>query len=214
VSIRVWGGFDAESNSPVDSDGNVFLQGVGPIHVAGVAAGDLQGVVEREVNKVFTQKVYVYSVLTTTHRVAVFVTGFVKRPGRYAGAASDSVLDYLVRAGGVDQTRGSYRDIVVQRKDQILTTVDLYRFLITGQLPTVDMREGDTIIVRKQQAMIGVDGAARNGFLFELRGQPLLGREVIPRPTRSCAVRATMSHSFAMSVSRISVSLHSPIRIR
>jgi protein involved in polysaccharide export with SLBB domain len=192
VSVRVWGGFEAEATSAVDPDGNIFLQGVGPVHVAGVAAGELQGTIERSISAVFTQKVYVYAVLITTHRVAVFVTGFVKRPGRYTGAASDSVLDYLIRAGGVDPARGSYRDITVHRKDTVLATVDLYRFLIAGRLPIVDLREGDTIIVDKQHSMVGADGAVRNSFLFELLSSPLTGREVLelarPLPAATNAV--------------------------
>jgi len=192
VAVRVWGGFDADTTSPVDPDGNIFLQSVGPIHVAGVTAAGLQGTVEQAVASVFTQKVYVYAVLITTHRVAVFVTGYVKHPGRYSGAASDSVLDYLIRAGGVDPARGSYRDIVVERKTQVLATVDLYRFLIAGQLPLVDLREGDTIIVNKQHAMVGADGAVRNSYLFELLGGNLPGREVLdlarPLPAATNAV--------------------------
>jgi protein involved in polysaccharide export with SLBB domain len=192
VSVRVWGGYDADTTSPVDPDGNIFLQGVGPVHVAGVAASDLQSTIERSISSVFTQKVYVYAVLITTHRVAVFVTGYVKRPGRYSGAASDSVLDYLIRAGGVDPARGSYRDITVHRKDQVLAMVDLYRFLINGTLPLVDLREGDTIIVDKQHAMIAVDGAVRSSYLFEMLGNPITGRETIglarPLPSATNAI--------------------------
>jgi protein involved in polysaccharide export with SLBB domain len=179
VEIRVWGGFDADTTAPVDPEGNVFLAGVGPIHVAGVAASELQGTIERSIRNVFTQKVYVYAVLVTTHRVAAYVTGYVRRPGRYTGSASDSVLDYLVRAGGVDPARGSYRDITVHRKDQILAVVDLYRFLIAGTLPAVDLREGDTIIVGRQHAMVSVDGAVRNSFLFEMLDNQVPGRSVI-----------------------------------
>jgi protein involved in polysaccharide export with SLBB domain len=192
VEIRVWGGYDADTTSPVDPEGNVFLQGVGPIHVAGVAASDLQRTIEHSVSNVFTQKVYVYAVLVTTHRVAVFVTGYVKRPGRYTGSASDSVLDYLVRAGGVDAARGSYRDITVHRQDQILAVVDLYRFLIAGTMPMVDLREGDTIIVGRQHAMVSVDGAVRNSFLFEMLDTPVPGRSVIelsrPLPSATNAI--------------------------
>jgi protein involved in polysaccharide export with SLBB domain len=178
VQIRMWGGFDADTTSAVDPDGNIFLQGVGPMHVAGVAAGDLQGAIERSISSVFTQKVYVYAVLITTHRVALFVSGNVKRPGRYTGAASDSVLDYLIRAGGVDPARGSYRDIIVRRKDKVLATVDLYQFLIAGTLAGVDLREGDAIIVNKQHAMVSADGAVRNSYLFELLGDRLPGGEI------------------------------------
>ncbi len=61
--------------------------------------------VASEVQRVYTQQVQVYATVLTTQRIGVFVTGFVRSPGRFAGAASDSVLDFLVRAGGVDPSR-------------------------------------------------------------------------------------------------------------
>src|SRR5581483_2337945 len=147
---------------------------------------------EREIGKVFTQKVYVYAVLITTHRVAVFVTGFVKRQGRYTGAASDSVLDYLIRAGGVDPARGSYRDITINRQGRVVASVDLYRFLLSGLLPILDLREDDTIIVQKQHALIGAQGSVRNGYLFEPLSGALTGEELIqlarPLPAATNAI--------------------------
>ncbi len=179
VSIRVWGGITAESTSVVDSRGNVYLPGVGPILVAGVTAGGLQAHVQEEVSKTFTNSVQVYAVLQNTHQVGVFVTGFVKYPGRHLGAASDSALDYLVRAGGIDPSRGSYRDITLQRRGKAIAQIDLYQFLLTGVLPPVNLREGDAIVVAKQSAMIAAGGSARNNYLFEVPDSAAAGHEII-----------------------------------
>ena len=102
VSVRVWGAVEAESTNQVDPSGMLFLPSVGPIRVAGVRAGDLQRLVTSEVQKIFTSQVQVYAVLLSTQRIGVFVTGFVRTPGRFAGSAADSVVDFLVRAGGVE----------------------------------------------------------------------------------------------------------------
>lgn len=163
----------------VDGQGNVFIPEVGPIHVGGVRADALQPAIAAATNRVYTARVNVYAVLETTHRVGVFVAGFVKRPGRYAGSAADSVLDYLIRAGGVDPSRGSYRNIQVLRNGLTVSNVDLYQFLLTGEKPGALLREGDTILVGQQNAMVEVSGAARNTYLFELPGREAPGSEVI-----------------------------------
>ncbi len=192
VSLRVWGAVESEALGVVDPSGFLFLPNVGPVRVAGVRAGDLQRVVEAEVQKVYTSQVRVYAVLLSTQRIGVFVTGFVRPPGRFGGSAADSVLDFLLRAGGVDPGRGSFRDISVQRNGRAVVTIDLYRFLLEGGLPPVRLQEGDTLVVARQRAMVGADGAVRNNYLFEVPARGMTGRELMeyarPLPSATNAI--------------------------
>ncbi len=193
VSVRAWGAVDAEIVGVIDPQGYLFIPNVGPIRLAGVRAGDLQTAVASEVQRVYTQQVQVYATVLTTQRIGVFVTGFVRSPGRFAGAASDSVLDFLVRAGGVDPSRGSFRDITLQRGGRTIASIDLYRFLLQGQLPVLRLQEGDTLVVARQRALIGADGAVRNNYIFEAPARGgMSGRELIdyarPLPSATNAV--------------------------
>jgi len=179
ISIRIWGATDAEVAAFVDPDGNVFIPGIGPIAIAGTRAGDLQRVIEQQVQRIYTQSVQVYAVLLTVNRIGVFVTGAVRAPGRHVGQASDSVLDFLTRAGGVDPSRGSFRQITLRRNNGQSRSIDLYAFLTRGVLPDVRLQEGDTIIVAPQHAMVSADGAIRNNFLFEMTGHNMAGSELV-----------------------------------
>jgi protein involved in polysaccharide export with SLBB domain len=193
VSVRAWGAVDAEQVSQIDPAGNLFLPNIGPIRVAGTRVGDLQRVVEGEIRRVYTQQVQVYATVLSTQRIGVFVAGFVKSPGRYAGVASDSILDFLLRAGGVDPARGSFREVSVQRGGATVTSLDLYRFLMDGNIPQIRLQEGDTILVGRQRPLVGADGAVRNNYLFESaqRG-PMRGQDFInyarPLPAATNAV--------------------------
>jgi len=193
VSVRAWGAVDSELTGVIDPAGNLFLPNIGPVQVAGVRVGDLQSVIEGEVRKVYTSQVQVYATVLSTQRIGVFVTGFVRSPGRYAGTASDSILDFLVRSGGIDPGRGSFREIALNRGGRTVTTIDLYRFLLQGTLPVVRLQEGDTIVVGRQRAMIGADGAVRNNYLFESTSRnALTGRDLVelarPLPAATNAV--------------------------
>jgi protein involved in polysaccharide export with SLBB domain len=176
----------------VDPAGNLFLPNIGPIRVAGTRAGDLQQVVEAEVQKIYTTQVQVYAVLLSTQRIGVFVTGFVRTPGRFGGSAADSVIDFLVRAGGVDPGRGSYREIAIRRGGRTVANIDLYRFLLDGRLPAVRLQEGDTLVVARQRAVVAADGAVRNNYLFAVPGQRMTGRELVeyagPLPAATNAI--------------------------
>ena len=193
ISVRAWGAVDAEQIAQIDPAGNLFLPNIGPIRVAGTRVGDLQRIVEGEIRRVYTQQVQVYATVLSTQRIGVFVAGFVRAPGRYAGAASDSILDFLLRAGGVDPARGSFREISIQRGGTTVTSLDLYRFLIDGDIPQLRLQEGDTILVGRQRPLIGADGAVRNNYLFEsARRGPMRGQDLInyaqPLPAATNAV--------------------------
>jgi len=192
VSVRVWGAIEAEAIGIVDPGGNFFLPNIGPVPLAGTRAGDLQRVIAAAIQRVYTSQVQVYAVLISTQRIGVFVTGLVRTPGRFAGSASDSVLDFLVRSGGVDPGRGSYREIALQRGGRTVANIDLYQFLLEGRLPPIRLQEGDTIVVSRQRAMVGADGAVRNNFFFETPGHSMTGRELIelarPLPSATNAV--------------------------
>jgi protein involved in polysaccharide export with SLBB domain len=192
VSVRAWGAIEAEAVGIVDPNGNLFLPQIGPVPVAGTRAGDLQRVVAAAVQRVYTSQVQVYAVLLQTQRIGVFVTGAVRTPGRYGGTASDSPLDFLVRSGGVEPSRGSYRDITLQRGGRTAATIDLYDFLLSGRLPAIRLQEGDTIVVGRQRAMVGADGAVRNNYFFEAPSGGMTGREMMqyarPLPSATNAV--------------------------
>jgi protein involved in polysaccharide export with SLBB domain len=192
VSITLWGFVEGAVQGIVDQEGNVFVPQIGPVRLGGTRAGDVQRVVEAEVRRVYAQQVQVYATVLSTGQLGVFVTGFVRLPGRHLGAASESVLDYLARAGGVDPGRGSFRDIVVRRGGVDVARVDLYRFLLTGSLPNLALQQGDTIVVARQGSLVGADGAVRNNFLFEVAGRAMSGTELVrlagPLPAATNAV--------------------------
>ncbi|HEV7265259.1 MAG TPA: polysaccharide biosynthesis/export family protein [Falsiroseomonas sp.] len=192
VSITLWGFVEGAVQAIIDNEGNVFIPQVGPVRLGGTRAGDIQRVVENEVRRVYAQQVQVYATVLNTGSLGVFVTGFVRGPGRHLGAASESVLDYLARAGGVDPGRGSYRAISVQRDGRPVARVDLYSFLLTGRLPDLNLQQGDTIVVAPQNAVVGADGAVRNNFLFEVSGRTMPGAELVrlaaPLPSATNAV--------------------------
>jgi protein involved in polysaccharide export with SLBB domain len=168
ISIQMWGTVNRAEVMTVDNQGNIFIPDVGPVKVKDVPANRVNAVVTKSIRAVYNNNVSIYVNLLTSTPVSVFVAGPVLRPGQYAGLASDSVLFYLKRAGGIDPHRGSYRNIKVLRNQKIVLDYDLYDFLKEGKLPTFSFKDGDVILVKEQGAMVTVEGAARYPFRFEL----------------------------------------------
>ncbi len=179
VALHMWGQVTIDEILTVDAKGNIFIPEVGEVKVAGLRSADLSSTVKRKVATVFKQGESVYVNLVTTTPISVFVTGPVLKPGQYSGTASDSVLSFLFKAGGIEPHRGSYRDVRVLRGNRLLTRFDLYPFLINGKLKPFKFRNGDTIVVGKLASTVKVIGDSRNPFLFEFTGKSMTGRQLI-----------------------------------
>lgn len=179
VSLRIWGAVDFNDSLPVDPQGNIFIPTVGPVAVGGVQNKDLNQRVTDAVSRVFTDNVRVYTSLDGAQPVAVFVTGYVPNPGRFSGIPSNSALHFIDRAGGVDALRGSYRNINVVRDGESIATIDLYDFLLKGEMANVQFRDGDTIVIGERGSTVTVSGDVSNDAVFEFKSITISGSELI-----------------------------------
>lgn len=168
IKLNIWGAFSSDSILTVDTQGNIFIPEVGPIHVAGITASMLNQFIQSKIRTVYQDTVDVYINLEDRVPVSVFVTGNVMSPGRYAGNPGDSLIDYLVRAGGINHETGSYRTIEIKRNNQLIERFDLYDFLISGQLPKSILQEGDSIIVKPKTLAVNVQGTSLEALSYEL----------------------------------------------
>lgn len=167
VQVRMWGAFDFDAPLVVDPQGNIFVPHVGPVSVRGVSNRELQATVQAAIGRIFRSNVSTYASLAGAQPVRVFVSGFVLRPGLYAGTSMDSLLHYLDQAGGIDPDRGTFLAVQVQRNGQTRATVNLYDFLLQGRMPSIQLASGDVIFVPPRQNTVRVSGLVENAKRFE-----------------------------------------------
>ncbi len=187
VNIKLWGAFDFNASIPVDSQGNIFLPKVGTVHLAGLRNDKLSQTLQQTIKKVFKRNVYVYADLGNYQPVSVFVTGAVNKPGLYEGLSSDSIVQFLDKARGVESISGSYRHISVLRENEIIKDFDLYTFLQNGKMEIFQFKMGDVINVKNIKNYIEINGDVKRPYRFELKEESATLKEVlsavIPNPT-------------------------------
>ncbi|SPA31148.1 Polysialic acid transport protein [Cupriavidus taiwanensis] len=171
IQLRIWNGYNVDTVLTVDAGGNIVLPEIGPFRVQGITNGNLQTAVGNALRRVFASKVSIYASLLAAQPVRVYVTGAVRRPGMYDGTSSDSVLRYLDQAGGIDPDRGSFLDVAIKRGNQTLEVVNLYDFLLKGDLTSRQLNNGDVIFVQSRKKTVKVSGLAENAKRFEFLGE-------------------------------------------
>lgn len=170
ITVRVWGARSYDDVLFVDQQGNIFLPEVGPVRVAGLTQSSLSGSVRAKLASVFPENVDIYVNLQSAQPVAVYVAGNVPNPGRYAGGPQDSVMSYLDRAGGILPEQGSYRNIKILRGKRVVGRVDLYDYMLRGELSSTRLQDGDTILVEPFGVSVAAYGLLRQPARYEFRG--------------------------------------------
>ncbi len=180
VMVNAWGAVTINDVFGVDSQGNIFLPSVGPVQLAGVRNDRLTDAVREAIRRSYRGTFGVYTNLLTSSPVAVFVTGGVPRPGRYAGIPNDSALFFLDQAGGIDADSGSFRDVRLIRQGQEIATMDLYEFLLRGTIPTPQFEDGDTLLVGRRGPVVEVRRPDHETLYVELEaGGDATGAQVL-----------------------------------
>lgn len=179
LQIWMWGAANYSDVVTVDNQGNIFIPNVGPVRVTNVKASNVNQLVTNKLKSIYKKDVDIYVNLLTSTPISLFITGAVNRPGQYAGMASDSVLYFLKRAGGIDPVRGSYRKITILRNGAAITHLDLYDFIEKGLLAQTVFKDNDVILVEQQGAVFDANGAIKKPFRFEMAGEELVGSGVL-----------------------------------
>ena len=179
ITVRLWGAYEFTGDLTVDKQGNIFIPKVGIVHLLGVPNKEIRSKILETVRKVFKDNVDVYADVKQYQPISVFVSGAVKQVGLYSGMSTDSVLQFLDKAGGILPGQGSYRHIEILRNRRVIKRFDLYQFLVSGQVDLFQFRNGDVILVRPLKFYIEVDGEVNRPYYFELVGRRSTVRDVM-----------------------------------
>ena len=167
ISLSVWGAFEYAADPVVDSQGNIFIPKVGPVHIANTPNSELNDVITTALKKTFKSNVTAYANLLGAQPVQVFVSGYVAKPGLYDGMSSDSILYFLCKSGGVIQDQGSYRKVDLVRQGSVIASIDLYDFMLSGIIPFSQLHQGDSIVVRPKKTSVTVLGEVKTPAKYE-----------------------------------------------
>lgn len=187
ISVKMWGAYEFISDLTVDKQGNIFLPKVGAISLLGLATGKLKDKIEKSIKAVFNDNVYIYADIQQYQPISVFVSGSVNKVGLYDGLSTDSILQFIDKADGLIRGQGSFRNISILRNKEVVKNIDLYQFLIDGEVDSFQFQNGDVILVNSVQKFIEVEGDVNRPYIFELLGDLVTVKDIMnyimPKPT-------------------------------
>tara|TARA_Y100000992_G_scaffold302689_1_gene278460 strand:+ start:6676 stop:9018 length:2343 start_codon:yes stop_codon:yes gene_type:complete len=154
----------------VDLSGNILVPEVGKINLRNLSLTDA----EKKVNS-FLSESYIGTKAFLNVKEAsmkkISVIGSVASPGTYFVNPFVTVSEAIKYANGLTQG-ASLRNIKINRIDGSSINIDMYNFLIDGNL-TVDqnLRNGDTVIVPATSNFVTVNGQVHRPKIYEYKSE-------------------------------------------
>ena len=174
VIISVWGQAEQHERKILDRDGTIFIQNVGLLYLGGKNQKQAKEYVINRFSKVYAtmnsnpKLTFLEFSIGKIKNINISVSGHVQYPGNYIVNPSINIPNILILAGGV-KSNGTLRNILVQRGDVIVDTLDLYPLITgVGLVKHISIIEGDIIIVPSRRETIAITGNVLNPAYFEL----------------------------------------------
>lgn len=168
--LTLWGDRESRQVQTIDRDGQVSLEGVGTVSLAGKSLGQAETMLRARLARVYSgmgSSMHMDLTLGKLKRVRVFVVGEARKPGSYFLSGNASILSALYMAQGPSET-GTERKVLVRRGSREIA-VDLYALLFDGKRPAEDaLQDGDVVRVPAHGPLVTVRGAVKRPGIYEM----------------------------------------------
>ena len=167
INLRIWGTIDLALNLTVDRHGQITVPRAGPLTVAGIRSDQLEARLKNHIARVF-KNFELNATLGRLRSIQVFVVGQARKPGVFTVSSMSTLISALFESGGPAAT-GSMRQIRLVRGGKTESTLDLYKFIHSGDTSAdVRLLPGDVIVIPPAGPRVALLGALDNPAIYEL----------------------------------------------
>lgn len=171
--IDVYGVSDVTKKLKVTTEGDIRFPNLGPIKVAGLSVDDARAKIKKALTRIYpgiaTGAVAVQVSVGQIRSIQVTLLGEVRRPGTYTISALATLMNALYASGGPNDI-GSFRTIELLRGGKVVTSFDLYDFLLKGDLSKNRLLQDDDVIrVGTYTKRVALKGALKKPAIFDMK---------------------------------------------
>lgn len=168
IQISLSGSIDGSVEREVDTNGRIFLAGVGAVRVGGVRHADLREVISAAVGRQY--RGYTVSVTIRQLRgIRVYVTGLANNPGAFTVSSLSTLANAVFQAGG-PSSGGSWRSIKLYRNGQEVADFDLYQLMRGGsRVNDTALQNEDVLFIPPAGEQVAVIGSVQEEAIYEAK---------------------------------------------
>ena len=173
ILIDIYGYSEANYQLKVSPEGTINIPYIGVVSVSGLS-------IEAATSRIKSKMATVYSGLNSGNTklsinignirsIKVIVTGEVTKPGTYTLPSLATVFNALYSSGGPSEN-GSFRNIEIIRAGKKIAILDIYDFLLKGELKNnVRLQDQDIIRIPTYLNRVEMVGEIKRPAIFEMK---------------------------------------------
>ena len=166
IAISLSGSIEGSVKRRVDTNGKIYLEGVGAIRVAGVRHADLRDTIARAVGTQY--RGFTVSVGVETLRgIRVYVTGLANNPGAFTVSSLSTMANAVFQAGG-PSSGGSFRSVKLYRNGREVGDFDMYELLRGGnRVRDLALENEDVLFIPPAGRQVAIIGSVQEEAIYE-----------------------------------------------
>ena len=174
VFIDIYGASAKQIETSVSPDGYVNIDGFGPVYVSGMTVEQANTRLRSTLGSRY-QSSRVKLTVGQTRTITVNVMDEVKSPGTYTLPAFATVFHALYMANGISDI-GTLRNIKVYRNNKLVSTVDVYDYILNGkQTGNIRLADNDFIVVEPYDCLVKITGKVKRPMYYEMKQDESIG---------------------------------------
>lgn len=182
VVIDIWGDVISNITSEISPDGSVNIPNLGPVYLAGQTVAKAEQNLKSYLSKIYSglaqeePTTYLKLALGKTRSVTVNVVGDVEKPGSYTLPALSTIASAMYLAEGPNDL-GTIRSINLYRNGKLISSFDLYEFIVNGTFKNdVKLEDNDVITVAPYAGLVTVMGGVKRPMKYEIKAGETLDK--------------------------------------
>lgn len=168
VFIDIYGASQKTIESTISPDGSVTIEGFGPVQIGGLTVEQANSKLRSTLGARYSSS-KIRLTVGQTRTIMVNVMGEVENPGTYTLPAFATVFHALYMAGGTNDL-GTLRNIKVYRNNRLVSSVDIYDYILNGKLTgNVRLADNDVISVGTYDCLVNITGKVKRPMYYEMK---------------------------------------------
>ncbi len=169
IVVSLWGGGEYQEDYIVARDGAIFPTSLGKITVQGLTFEVARSLIYARFRSRVPEGTNIQVTLGQPRSINVNVGGNVENPGPVIVSAFSNAFNVIGLAGGVSEF-GNLREIQVKRDGRTIETVDVYKYLTSGDLGRkVYLQNNDFILVTNVDKKVLATGQFKRPMYYQLK---------------------------------------------
>jgi len=170
--IDIYGYSESTNKLTVSPDGFIRIPNVGPVSVNGLTIDQAKSRISDHLashgySNIRSGSTSVNITLGNIRSIKVTLIGEVNAPGTYTLSSLSTVYTALYSSGGPGKN-GSYRDIQLIRDNKVISTIDVYDFLMKGdRSDDLVLKDQDIIKINPYKIRVTLKGEIKRQLIFE-----------------------------------------------